>query len=156
MPSRNQLGTGAAFLMWVFASLATAPRATATDPADLCTGNPCIISSDVTIDPIGQIDFGPGTQLRLAAGVRLTVGPGATSSEVSVSAGSIILEPGSEIVGREGFLTLDAVAGNLEYPAERGGGEQDPASRSSPTRPRGAPRRSSFSSRPAATYASTG
>jgi hypothetical protein len=66
------------------------------------------------LDPTDSLDFGAGTELRIAAGVTLTIAPGATSPSVWISAGSIIIEPGAGIVAREGYLTLEAVAGNLE------------------------------------------
>jgi hypothetical protein len=92
----------------------TVVAAHATVPADLCTGNPCVVTADATLDPTDSLDFGSGTELRIAAGVTVTVGAGATSPAVVVSAGTVILEPGSGIVGREGSLTIEASAGNLE------------------------------------------
>ena len=89
-------------------------EAHATEPADLCTGNPCVISADATLDPVESLGFGAGTELRLGAGVQLYVAAGTTSASIVISAKSIVLEPGAEIVSREGTLWLDAVAGNLE------------------------------------------
>ena len=102
--------------------------ASGTDPSDLCTGDPCIIDRNASIET-GVIDFG-ATDLVLAAGRVLTMGPRQSSHiDVEIVAGSIVLEPGAKILGRSRVvgglvfsreLTLRATGGNIELQAEPG------------------------------------
>jgi hypothetical protein len=110
----RKLGVGGVLLAFVASGWVGEGMARATVPADLCTGNPCIVAADATLDPTDSLDFGASTELRIATGVTLTIAPGTTSPSVWLSAGTVILEPGAGIVAREGSLTLEAVAGNLE------------------------------------------
>jgi len=81
-------------------ALLLAPTASATVPADLCTGNPCIVDHNVHIES-GTLDFGSGTELRVAAGKTITLGPRESYGiTADIIAGSIILEPGAKIYGR--------------------------------------------------------
>ena len=69
-----------------------ATAAHATDPADLCTGDPCVISGNVTLDPGSFLDFGP-VALRFASSAVVQ----AKSSYFR--AASITLEPGARLTG---------------------------------------------------------
>ena len=75
----------------------------ATEPSDLCTGNPCSISGSATVDPGAVLDFGSDTQLVFESSASVTIGPNPDGTEnlrrVVFQAGSITMLSGSEIDG---------------------------------------------------------
>ncbi|MBY0279074.1 hypothetical protein K2Z84_27390, partial [Candidatus Binatia bacterium] len=101
------------------AVLAGALPAGAAVPADLCTGNPCVVTKSVTLDPGTALDFGSDTALVLAPASALTAGGGA-NGDVALRAGSIVLQPGAAITGGGATIALRAVAGRIEL--QRNGG----------------------------------
>src|SRR5262245_37662790 len=102
------------------------PAVAALQPADYCTGNPCVVAQDMQLE-FGTLDFGAGTELRIAENTRLTIGPPDDSPiSVHIIAGSIVLEPGARIVGRGKVvdgrpftreLILEALTGDIELQA---------------------------------------
>lgn len=82
----------------------------ATEPSDLCTGNPCVISGGVSLDPGSFLDFGDTTDLRFAGSAVVQL------NDAYFRAGSITLQPGARLVGGgtecEG-VTLEAVTGAI-------------------------------------------
>jgi hypothetical protein len=84
---------------WIpLAALATAlglyalpQTAVALVPDDLCTGNPCVISANVTIDSSVVLDFGNTTALEFAPDVSVLLQNGPT---VHFQAGSITVDSG--------------------------------------------------------------
>ncbi|MEW6272623.1 MAG: DUF4215 domain-containing protein [Thermodesulfobacteriota bacterium] len=113
MPSDSRLLVKLSF--HVLTAVAAASPATATVPADLCTGDPCVVTQALTVDAGSTLDFGPGTELRLAPSAALTVGAGGDRS-ITLAAGSIVLQPGAAILGGGDFatVTLRATAGALD------------------------------------------
>ncbi|HZR81641.1 MAG TPA: hypothetical protein VFD92_11135 [Candidatus Binatia bacterium] len=81
-------------------ALALAPPAHAMVPSDLCTGNPCIISGNVTLDG-SFFDFGDTTDLRFASNANVHV------KGDYFRAGTITLEAGARLTG--GGLDCDGV-----------------------------------------------
>ncbi len=110
----NRIFTAIAAASWAIV-LVLPQSSTATTPADLCTGNPCVISASATIDPGSHLDFGAAA-LRIGAGRTLTIGAGAAPRAVSIHAASIVLEPGAQIDGGgdDSHLVLEATSGNFE------------------------------------------
>jgi hypothetical protein len=68
----------------------------ATDPAELCTGNPCVISRPAVLED-GTIDFGPDTEVRLTSKARLRLATESGYASVELLAGSFVFERGSSI-----------------------------------------------------------
>ncbi len=87
----------------------------ATTPASLCTGDPCVISNNSTIDAGSVLDFGP-VVLRLDTTKVLTVGAGTAPRQVTLRAGSIVFEPGARIEGGgdDGHLVIETTTGGFE------------------------------------------
>jgi cysteine-rich repeat protein len=86
-----------------------------TVPDDLCVGDPCTISTDVTVDAGSDLDFG-ARSLVFAERVRVTIGIGDGSGIVAFRAAEITMDPGAKI---EGFtmdranVTLEARVGSI-------------------------------------------
>jgi len=57
-------------------------------PGDLCTGDPCVIASNFTVDATVVLDFGSTTALQFAPGIKVLISNGAT---VEFDAGSITI-----------------------------------------------------------------
>jgi cysteine-rich repeat protein len=95
--------------------------ARATQPADLCTGNPCIVSGAQVVDAGSVLDFG-AVDLQLTAQATLTVGPGGFPPAVTLRAADILLEPGARILGggADAEVTLEAETGDIRI--QRTGG----------------------------------
>ena len=74
-----------------------------TEPADLCTGNPCTISGSSTLDPGSELDFGAETQLVFDSSARILVGERGDGTNglrrVIFRAGSITMRSGAKIDG---------------------------------------------------------
>jgi hypothetical protein len=68
----------------------------ATDPAELCTGNPCVISRPAVLED-GTIDFGPDTEVRLTSKARLRLATESGYASVELLGGSFVFERGSSI-----------------------------------------------------------
>lgn len=94
--------------------LATVDLATATVPADLCTGNPCVVTKALTIAAGSDLEFG-SVALHLAPTAALTVGSGPERNLV-LRAGAIILQPGAAILGGgdDASVTLRATRGPID------------------------------------------
>lgn len=69
------------------------PDAHATVPADLCTGNPCIVSGAKAVDAGALLDFGAGTDLEFAANAVVTT----SGSKARFIARSIVFAPGARV-----------------------------------------------------------
>jgi cysteine-rich repeat protein len=95
-------------------ALGAAP-ASATVPADLCTGNPCTVTGAKTIDAGSNLAFGAGTDLVFAASAVVTVGPGAGLRTADITARSITLQAGARILGGGdiSMVMLTATGGDL-------------------------------------------
>lgn len=107
------------FVPLATAFLLLAVPAAATTPADLCTGNPCVVSGAHAVDAGSVLDFGPAVELRFAPSAVVTIRAGVPRT-LSLSAGAIVLQPGAAIVGGElAVVSLDATAGELRL--ERSG-----------------------------------
>jgi hypothetical protein len=103
----------AAFIAPV-ATLLLAPAARATVADDLCNplDDPCIVSTQVTVDPGSTLDFG-GRTFRIAVGASLT-----WSDDLTIDAGACDFEPGSKLVEDKhspgtGFLRLNCDSSTL-------------------------------------------
>src|SRR5215831_9279363 len=73
-------------------SVALWPRgAHATMPSDLCTGNPCVVSGTIVVDPGSSLDFGATTDLVFGPTANLT------ADGVTFTAKTITLQSGSRI-----------------------------------------------------------
>ncbi|MEW6271863.1 MAG: hypothetical protein AB1689_21480 [Thermodesulfobacteriota bacterium] len=87
----------------------SAAPARALVPGDLCTGNPCVVGTDVVIDADAALDFGVTTDLRFAPGVRVLLQNGSTAA---FSAGSIVIGSGarfsSDAPGSSLYFSADA------------------------------------------------
>ena len=108
--SVHSLGHGSALVTFlVIASISFAP-ARAIETGDLCTGNPCVIGEDVTIDESATLDFGDGITLVIAARITLS-----NAASVTFQAGSVTVEPGASFRadGPGTFLVVAANVGNL-------------------------------------------
>lgn len=90
---RNRCFTRIASTLFTLLLLAGTRPALATDPADLCTGNPCVISGAVTLDPGSSLDFGDAIDLVFASNAVVQL------NDAFFSAGSITLESGARLVG---------------------------------------------------------
>ncbi len=110
----NRFFTVFAAVSWAIVLVLPRPS-TATTPGDLCTGNPCVISANATLDAGAHLDFG-AVALRIGAGRTLTIGPGTAPRSVSIHAASIVLEPGARIDGGgdDSHLVLEATNGDFE------------------------------------------
>jgi hypothetical protein len=110
-PPAAALAGVAALLLALLAPLA----ARATEAGDLCSGNPCQITTSKVIGAASVLDFGPDTDVVVAAGVTLTIADDGVGGEVVLYARSIVLEPGAKIVGvgDEASVTLETEA-NVE------------------------------------------
>lgn len=120
----------------VAALLAVIPSAHATAPGDLCTGNPCVVSDDITIDADTALDF-IGQSLVFEAGVTVRVGASGVPCgapppapaippprTLTIVADDITMEPGARILGDpqnndssdgdRALVVLEAIAGNVE------------------------------------------
>lgn len=99
--------------------LVTLP-AGATVPGDLCTGNPCVISSNATIDDGSNLDFGD-VDVVVEEDVVLSIdGDGAS---VDIQADSFVMEPGATIqplsqVEYGPYLNIYTDVGNVEMQAD--------------------------------------
>ena len=106
-------------LLAAFVAVATSwvsPGAShATTAASLCTGDPCVISTHATIDADSVLDFG-AVALRVGTGKVLTIGTATAPRQVTIRAGSIVLEPGARIEGGgdPAHLVLEATTGGIE------------------------------------------
>jgi len=116
--SRFPLQSGASLLLLV-AVVLRAPSAGATVPADLCTGDPCVVSGARTVDAGSVLDFGD-VALRLTPAAVLTIGAG-TPRTVAIRARSIVLQPGAAIVGTGDAATVSLLARSGEIRIERSG-----------------------------------
>lgn len=91
----------------------------ATEPADLCTGNPCSISGSATVDPGAILDFGSETELLFESSASLTIGPSPDGPDsmrrVVFQAGSITMLSGADIDGdgAQARIDMKAVAGDI-------------------------------------------
>lgn len=95
--------------------------ASATEPSDLCTGNPCRITKTALLGD-GTIDFGADTEVRVQSGVTLHLGtPEQASVSIELVAGRFVLESGARIVALakrrdiypERMLTIRALDGSI-------------------------------------------
>jgi cysteine-rich repeat protein len=91
--------------------VAGSQRATATVPADLCTGNPCVVSSDKVVDSGSDLDFGSAA-LVIATNTDITIGPG-TPPTMTLRAASITLQPNAKITEAGGVVTLISTVGDV-------------------------------------------
>lgn len=102
------LGRG---LLLALASVFMPPDpAGATDPSDLCTGNPCVVSGAHTIDPGEYLDFGDTTDLRFAPSAVIQL------NDASFRARSITLEGGARLIGGGtecSGVSFEAVGGDI-------------------------------------------
>jgi cysteine-rich repeat protein len=90
---------------------AGSPEATATIPSDLCTGNPCVVSSDKVVDSGSDLDFGAAA-LVIATNTDITIGPG-TPPSMTLRAASITLQPNAKITEAGGVVTLISTVGDV-------------------------------------------
>ncbi|MEW6270252.1 MAG: hypothetical protein AB1689_13255 [Thermodesulfobacteriota bacterium] len=98
----------AAAVAGLVAGLATVARA--TDPSDLCTGNPCVVSGAHTIDSGEFLDFGDTTDLVFAGSAVVQV------NDAAFRAGSITLEAGARLVGGGAYcagVSLETAGGDI-------------------------------------------
>ncbi len=88
--------------------------ARATVESDLCTGNPCVVSSDITVDAGSVLDF-TGQSLVIATGTDITVGPGDNARTLEITADDITFQPNGRILGGgdRAVVTLITVAGDI-------------------------------------------
>ncbi len=94
--------------------------AQASVAADICSGTPCTVTGSRVVDAGSDIDFGGSTDLRLAAGAVLEVGPSADPlRKIRLRARSIVLEPGARILGDgdAAAVSLEASGGRIELQA---------------------------------------
>jgi len=91
----NNLRIGFGLLV---ATLLVAAPALATVPSDLCLGNPCVVNTNVTIDPGSDLNFG-GRSLHFAGGVTVRVGEGVAPRTVIITADNILFQAGARILG---------------------------------------------------------
>ena len=98
--------------------LFAAPAVAQTTPADLCTGNPCQITINTTLDPGSPaadlvLDFG-AVPLVFKSTAKLTIG-GAGGQKVTFRARSITMDPGAQILGAVDYATvvLESTAGSI-------------------------------------------
>lgn len=93
-----------------------------TIPSDLCTGNPCVVTSNVVVDAGSVLTFS-GQSLVIAANVEVRVGAGANPRVMTLIADDILLEPGAKILGDpsagnnsdgdRAAVTLQSVVGDI-------------------------------------------
>jgi hypothetical protein len=79
-------------------------------PSDLCTGNPCVVSGTIVVDPGSSLDFGATTDLVFGPTANVTAG------DVTFTARSITLQGGSHIGkggGYGGGVLFVATAGDI-------------------------------------------
>src|SRR5262245_16296205 len=115
---RSPFGFAAGLLL-----CALAGPARATEPADLCTGNPCNITGARTVDADSVLDFPPGTDLVFKTGSVVTLAGNGLPRTMSIRAATITLEPNARIVALPipdgpiawGYaaISLEATAGDL-------------------------------------------
>jgi hypothetical protein len=89
-------------------------------PSDLCSGNPCVIGSDVTITASVLLDFGLGTALQFAPGIKVLLQNGA----------AVQFEAGSISIGAGARFSSDAPGSSLYFSAD--GSTVDVATTGSP------------------------
>lgn len=109
LPRRAPLVVASASLLGVLLA-GFARVAQATDPSDLCTGNPCIVSGAHAIDSGEFLDFGDTTDLVFAGSAVVAV------NDAYFRARSITLEAGARLVGGGtdcAGVTLESVGGDL-------------------------------------------
>lgn len=96
---RNQRfdATAGALLLGAIALLARPRDAAATTAADLCTGDPCNVSANVTVTPGSMLDFGTA-ELRIKAAKSMTLG-GTGVRSLDIRARRVTLEAGASILG---------------------------------------------------------
>lgn len=83
----------------LFASLLAAPRARATTASNICTANanPCLVTTDIAVNPGSVLDFGTrALQIRPTGRLRVS------SGVLSIIAGSLRMEPSALISGAAG------------------------------------------------------
>ena len=104
----------------VAVGISTSAARAQTVPDDVCVGDPCTISTDVTVDAGSDLDFG-ARSLVFAERVTVTIGIGDGSGLVAFRAAEITMEPGAKI---EGFardrtsVTLQASTGSVRMQSD--------------------------------------
>jgi len=107
--------------------LALPSSSTATVPADLCTGNPCVVSGAHTVDPDSNLDFGSGTDLVFASNaVVSTSGVRLTARSITMQSGARISGDGTscgdtELVATGGDVTMQGTGGSAARIQSTGG-----------------------------------
>ena len=94
----------------------------ATVPSDLCTGSPCVVTADITVDAGSVLDF-TGQSLVFAEGVTVRVGAGVSPRDLWILADDITLEqnaripgdpnPANNFDGDRAVVKLEAVVGDV-------------------------------------------
>jgi len=84
--------------------------ARATVPGDLCTGNPCTVNGNKTVDSGSDLDFGPAA-LVLGGTAVVTVAPASPQSTMTLRAASITLQAGAKILAEGGVVKLISTVG---------------------------------------------
>src|SRR5262245_2558141 len=106
--SKRLLTTTAALALAILG----ARSAGATVPGDLCTGNPCTVNGNKTVDSGSDLDFG-AVPLVSAGTATVTVGPGAPQSTMTLRAAAITLQAGAKIIAPAGVVTLISTVGDV-------------------------------------------
>jgi hypothetical protein len=104
----------ASFVLMLADSALPARDAGATVPADLCTGNPCVVSGAKLVDAGATLNFGASTDLRFDASAVLTMTGGGGAS---FTARSIVVAPGARIDAPNdqcAEVQLTATAGDVD------------------------------------------
>jgi hypothetical protein len=97
------------------------PVAAQSEPSNLCSGDPCVVTADASVDAGSMLDFGPRV-LVLAEGVAVTLAVGDGSGTLEIHAAEIIFEPGAKISAGgidQSSLHFEATEGSILLRSER-------------------------------------
>ncbi len=91
----------------------------ATVPSDLCTGDPCVVSEDITVDAGSALDF-TGQSVVITSGTTITIGPGAGPRVLHIVADDITMQQNAKIDadGDGGDITLESLVGSIVMESE--------------------------------------